>query len=98
MYIFLGHKFGKGVYFATDAGFSAKKYSHPDADGLKYMYLAQILSGDYVEGKQEILEPPPRLAGQPELYDSVVNNTSNPQIWVIFKDYQMYPEYVITFK
>ena len=29
-------------------------------------------------------------------YDSVVNNVDNARVFVIFKDMQVYPEYVIT--
>ena len=32
------------------------------------------------------------------LFDSVVNNQSNPNVFVIFYDAQCYPEYLITFK
>ena len=87
-----------GAYFATDAGYSARHYSRPDADGLRYIYLTQILSGDYVVGTRDMKQPPPRVPDQPELFDSVVNDLNNPDEWVIFRDCHMYPEYIITFK
>jgi hypothetical protein len=31
------------------------------------------------------------------LYDSAVDDVSNPSIFVVFADYHMYPEYIVTF-
>ena len=42
--------------------------------------------------------PPPKNSSRPEIrYDSVVNDISNPSIFVVFYDSQCYPEYLITF-
>ena len=42
--------------------------------------------------------PPPKDSSKPEiLYNSVVDNKSSPSIFVVFSDYQSYPEYLITF-
>ena len=42
--------------------------------------------------------PPPKHPSQPEiLFDSTVDSTKNPTIFVVFFDNQCYPEYLITF-
>ena len=80
------------------AGYSASDtYSRPDAQGLKRMYLCNVLTGEYTYG-QSGMRVPPTKAGQHILYDSVVDNTTNPVMFIIFNDIQAYPAYLITFK
>ena len=62
------------------------------------MYLARVLVGQYCVGNRSMIVPPPKDSSRPEiLYDSVVNNALNPSIFVVFYDFQCYPEYLITF-
>ena len=43
--------------------------------------------------------PPPKAGSvSTDIYDTVVDNTSNPSIFVVFYDNQCYPDYMITFK
>ena len=62
------------------------------------MYIAKVLVGDYTCGKSGMKAPPSK--NDPDnpglLYDSVVDNTSNPTMYVIFQDNQYYPEYLLT--
>ena len=39
-----------------------------------------------------------RSADPNETFDSVVDNIANPKIFVIFKDYVCYTEYLIAFR
>ena len=98
--VFLATAFGKGVYFARDASYSCNtKYSPPGSQGLRYMYFARVLVGDYTQGKPDMLVPPNKNTADPhETYDSVVNDTAKPTIYVMFQDYEYYTEYLITFK
>lgn len=90
--------YGLGVYFATDAGFSALHYAKPDSNNRKYIYKAKVLSGDFCAGSGSMKTPPPKNPKNPsEKYDSVVDDVNNPRIWVVFNDHLVYPEYVITF-
>ncbi|XP_028398976.1 protein mono-ADP-ribosyltransferase PARP14-like [Dendronephthya gigantea] len=93
-------KFGNGVYFAREAWYSARRqYAAPDEKGLQYMYIAKVLVGKYTKGKEGLIVPPPIDASNPDVsYDSVVDNAAKPLIYVVFYDYQHYPEYLITFK
>ena len=79
--------YGNGVYFALDASYSERStYSPPDVIGWRYMYLTRVLVGEYAGGHPT------------DTYDSVVDQIPNPQIFVVFYDWQCYPEYLITFQ
>ena len=91
--------YGRGVYFARDASYSSQStYSPSDANGCKYIYLARVLAGEFAVGNSSMIVPPQKdPQDQAILFDSVVDNTSNPQIFVVFHDAQAYPEYLIIF-
>ncbi|XP_075685119.1 protein mono-ADP-ribosyltransferase PARP14 isoform X2 [Rhinoderma darwinii] len=91
--------YGNGTYFAVDSNYSAHdQYSKPDANGLKYMYLARVLTGVFCAGRQGMVAPPAKNPNNStELYDSVTDNPATPTMFVIFHDIQAYPEYLITF-
>ena len=96
IFLVSGVIYGQGVYFARDASYSVQ-YATGGA-GSRYMYLARVLVGQYCVGNSAMKNPPPKDTKRPEiLYDSVVNDTSNPSIFVVFHDIQYYPEYLITF-
>ena len=89
---------GKGVYFAVASWYSAQpKYSTPDASGRKRMYQARVLTGEHTKGSSSYRVPPSNAATPGFPFDSVVDNVSMPQRFVIFLDNQAYPEYLITF-
>lgn len=95
---FLGAMYGNGVYFASRASYSMG-YTTPNSDGLRHMYLARVVVGFYALGHKGLLVPPPLSTQQPEvLFDSVVDNTANPNVFVVFRDSQCYPEYLITLR
>lgn len=92
--------YGRGVYFARDASYSARDtYSPRDLNGSKYMYLVRVLVGEYGTGSSSMIVPPPKNpSNDPNvLFDSVVDNTSNPQVFVVFHDANAYPEYLVVF-
>ncbi|CAB1332823.1 unnamed protein product, partial [Coregonus sp. 'balchen'] len=94
-----GAAIGNGSYFAVDSRYSAGGYSKADAQGLKCMYLARVLVGDFTLGQTGLIVPPAKPSGKDaDLYDSVTDNTSNPTMFVIFNDVQAYPEFLITFQ
>ena len=97
---FPAKKYGSGVYFARDAIYSSQEiFSPPDAQGLRYMYYARVLVGDYTTGHKDMKVRPPKNSADPnETYDSVVNNVAKPTVYVLFQDYEYYTEYLITFK
>jgi len=89
--------FGQGVYFAVNFNYSAKdKYSPPDSQGIKYVFQCRVLTGKFTDGSPDIKEPPQRPDAKIR-YDSVTNDVQNPAIFVVFKDTQSYPEYLVAF-
>ena len=92
--------YGHGVYFARDASYSAQdRYSPPDANGEKYMYLTRVLVGEFTVGDSSVIVPPPKHPQDHTiLFDSVVDDTTDPEIFVVFNDAQAYPEHLIVFK
>ena len=95
----LATKYGSGVYFARDASYSTSPtYSPPDGAGKRYMYLARVLAGEYTTGRHGMITPPAKGSDVTDTYDTVVDNTGSPSIFVVFYDNQCYPDYLITFK
>lgn len=84
-----------GSYFARDA-----KYSNDFTSvfGVKSMFIARLLVGDYTQGFPAYLRPPPKDREGITLYDSCVNNVANPSIYVIFEKQQIYPEYLLQYR
>ncbi|XP_068444554.1 protein mono-ADP-ribosyltransferase PARP14-like isoform X2 [Clinocottus analis] len=90
-------KFGKGVYFAVNASYSAKSFSPADALGFKRLYVALVLTGRYTVGNELMNDTPLRGSNKTDRYDSLVDKQQQPNMFVIFRDDQAYPEYLITF-
>uniref|UniRef100_A0A672IGB1 Poly [ADP-ribose] polymerase n=1 Tax=Salarias fasciatus TaxID=181472 RepID=A0A672IGB1_SALFA len=90
--------YGKGVYFAVNAQYSASKYSPADKAGLKRLYAARVFTGRFTAGKSSMVAPPPRGTDPTDCYDSLVDKLVQPTMFVVFHDDQAYPEYLITFK
>ncbi|XP_046573883.1 LOW QUALITY PROTEIN: protein mono-ADP-ribosyltransferase PARP14-like [Haliotis rubra] len=90
---------GEGAYFTSDAAYAARdRYAPTDGQGNRYIFLCKVLTGSYTQGQTQIRTPPQKNPGQPELYDSVVDDPADPKIFVIFRDTQAYPEYLISFQ
>merc|ERR1712070_564383 len=75
--------YGKGVYFAGDAEYSARtNYSRPNANGVQHMFLCRVVVGEYCLGKRDALTPDVRKDHL--LYDTTVNDMSNQAIFVTY--------------
>ena len=95
-----GTVFGKGSYFAVDASYShCYANATRDEQSSQFMFLAKVLVGLYVKGERNYQRPPRKEPSNPasDLYDSCVDNESNPKIFVVFDKDQFYPEYLITY-
>ena len=90
--------FGKGVYFARDAAYSAQpQYARPNNWGVCQMFLCRVAVGEYCLGKRDALTPDVRKGHQ--LYDTTIGpNMSDPYIFVTYHDAQAYPEYLVKYK
>lgn len=92
---FAASLYGQGIYFAKEANRSAY-YTKPDPQGLRFMFQARVLTGEYSRGEERFVLPPMKPGGGGR-YDSLVNIPSKPTIFVTFFDDHAYPEYLITF-
>ncbi|XP_034267475.1 uncharacterized protein LOC117662262 [Pantherophis guttatus] len=88
--------YGQGIYFSAVAGRSVF-YAKPDHQGLRYIFQARVLTGEYDCGSVNMVLPPMKEEGNGR-YDSLVDVLHNPNIFVIFFDDHAYPEYLITFR
>ncbi|CAK6439017.1 unnamed protein product [Pipistrellus nathusii] len=93
-----GTLYGQGVYFAKRASLSVQdRYSPPDAEGHKAVFVARVLTGDYGLGHRQLRAPPLRAPGHGLLrYDSAVDCLRQPSIFVVFHDTQALPTHLIT--
>lgn len=94
-----GTLYGQGVYFAKRASMSVlDRYSPPNTEGHKAVFVARVLTGDYGQGSRGLKAPPLRAPGQVLRYDSAVDCLHQPRIFVIFHDTQALPTHLITCK
>ncbi|XP_033102427.1 uncharacterized protein LOC117105410 [Anneissia japonica] len=93
-----GAVYGQGAYFARKASYS-NHYAGADAHNIKKMFVARVLVGRYTFGTKDMRRPPyvDPLDKTKGMYDSCVDNASDPNIFVIFDTQQVYPEYLITY-
>jgi serine/threonine protein kinase len=80
--------YGEGVYFARDAGYSAREtYSEPNARGEKHVFFCRVLVGAYTLGDGRMRVPPAR-ADRDGTYDTTVDSVDAPSIFVVYHDAQ----------
>ena len=93
----VGAIWGRGAYFAVEAKHS-DNYATASDEGYHYMYMARVLVGCYVQGSKGLQRPPPVDLHKPkELADAVVDDVDHPHIYVIFRNQQIYPEYLVQY-
>lgn len=94
-----GTLYGQGVYFAKRASMSVlDRYSPPNSEGHKAVFVARVLTGDYGQGSRGLKAPPLRASDQVLRYDSAVDCLQQPNIFVIFHDTQALPTHLIICK
>ena len=90
--------YGEGSYFALNASYS-DAYAKEDVNSCRFMFVAKVLVGYYTKGHSSYRRPPQKDPSNPasDLYDSCVDDKSNPTIFVVFDTDQFYPEYIIKY-
>ena len=91
-------KYGQGSYFALNSSYS-DTYATQDDNSSKFMFVAKVLVGSYTVGQSSYRRPPQKDPRNPtsDLYDSCVDDTSSPSIFVLFDTDQFYPAYIIEY-
>ncbi|XP_008706383.2 protein mono-ADP-ribosyltransferase PARP9 isoform X1 [Ursus maritimus] len=90
-------KYGAGIYFTKNLknlAYQVKKTSA--TDGLIYVFEAEVLTGSFCRGHPLYIVPPPLNPGDTDRHDSVVDNVSSPETFVIFSNTQAMPQYLWT--
>ncbi|XP_069972796.1 protein mono-ADP-ribosyltransferase PARP12-like [Penaeus vannamei] len=88
-----GHIWGKGLYFGNDITYCYNNCSH-DTAGLKYLFVAKVLVGTITVGAKDLRRPPLNPATN-ELFDTTVDNETQPTIFVKYDKQEYYPYYLI---
>jgi hypothetical protein len=93
---------GLGTYFASNASYSCENYSYKLPDGRRQVFLAQVLTGDvfdYKDQNEPLLRRPPKKDEKVShaRYNSVSGNTGSTKVYVIYENRLAYPTYLITF-
>jgi len=91
-----GAIWGDGTYFARDARYS-DDYAYRLPSGWKQMLAAKVVVGRWTKGTQGIKICPLLPGDQYKRYDSLVNDESNPSIFVVQHSVAAYPAYLITY-
>jgi hypothetical protein len=90
---------GDGTYFARDA-----KYSHdyarkvPSSGGLRQMLVVEVMVGKWTKGKKRMKVCPLLPGERYNRFNSLVNDQSDPSIFVVHHSNQAYPAYLITYR
>jgi poly [ADP-ribose] polymerase 10/14/15 len=61
------------------------------------MFICRVLVGEYCMGYNQRMQPDERIPSANVLFDSTVNNTGSPSMYITYHDAQAYPEYFIEY-
>nr|KAF6478269.1 poly(ADP-ribose) polymerase family member 9 [Molossus molossus] len=90
-------KYGAGIYFTKNLKNLAYQDKKTSATNKPiYVFEAEVLTGSYCLGHQQAIVPPPLSPGVIDRHDSVVDNVSRPETFVIFSSVQAMPQYLWT--
>jgi len=67
-----------------------------DENKHRMMLYCHILIGEYTKGEGSMTTPPVKQDGETQ-YDTLVDNITKPQIFVVCKDHKAIPKYLIKY-
>ena len=76
----------------------SQRYSVPEQDGTQHMILCRVICGESCQGKDEYNKQIPNKPNVHHSYETMVDNLNDPTIYVVAKDNQAFPEFLISFK
>ncbi|XP_006884370.1 PREDICTED: poly [ADP-ribose] polymerase 9 [Elephantulus edwardii] len=90
-------KYGAGIYFTKNLKNLVDRIKKTaSTDTLIYIFEAEVLTGSFCQGCQLNVVPPALSPGAIDSHDSVVDNVSSPETFVIFSGTQAMPVYLWT--
>ena len=90
-----GTVYGCGIYFARESKYSHRFVSDYTPSQGYEMFLSFVLVGEYEQGSAKKKFTGIKPDGNQ--YDSTVDNMINPQVFVVYNDYQAIPRYIINY-
>lgn len=95
--------FGKGCYFASDAKIAESYACHCHSFGgtrcMRVLVLSAVLCGEVARGSRDEYPAPAKPHSRNgERYENMVNNESQPTIFVTSKDNQAVPVYIVAYR
>uniref|UniRef100_A0A670Z080 Poly(ADP-ribose) polymerase family member 9 n=1 Tax=Pseudonaja textilis TaxID=8673 RepID=A0A670Z080_PSETE len=89
---FSDQKYGAGIYFKKNPRkLIADTREKCEMDHLICVFEAEVVTGSYTRGNRSYIAPPLINTSSMKLYDSVVDDIHNPEIFVIFNKDQALP-------
>ena len=80
-----------------DASYSVSGgYCGRDSSGVYSILLCKVIVGDYTKGTRATKRIPLKTDGSE--YDTMVDNTNDPSIFVVWRDYHAVPVYLVKYK
>ena len=74
------------------------RFSVPERDGTQHMILCRVICGESCLGNSTYDTQIPNKPNAHHSYETMVNSLTDPTIYVVAKDNQAYPEFLISFK
>uniref|UniRef100_UPI000180D214 poly [ADP-ribose] polymerase 14-like isoform X2 n=1 Tax=Ciona intestinalis TaxID=7719 RepID=UPI000180D214 len=91
-------KYGKGMYFAVNSSYCHDNGFAQQGAGNCHMFLADVVTGEFGQGSPNSIVPPSTSSGNKESCHSAVDNTTNPSMFIVFRDYCVYPHYLLSYQ